>query len=204
MSKNLFERKINKNQIIDIKDISKLINKTKGKNFIIDNKSCSIFYENIIKLKFKILDKDDPIYKLKSIKNSYEINHMIEAHKKDGLALTRFIYWIKNINKKTITEVYAQNKLEKFRKLSKDYLFPSFNTIAGSGSNGAIVHYRANKTTKKINKKDILLVDSGGQYNFGTTDVTRTICFSNQKQSIKNAYTNVLKGHIAVANTELK
>ena len=199
------EKKINKNQVINIKDLPNLINKLKGKKFIIDNKSCSIFYENIIKSKFKILTKDDPIYKLKSIKNSYEINHMIEAHKKDGLALTKFIYWIKNINKKVITEVEAQNKLEKFRKISKDYLFPSFNTIAGSGSNGAIVHYRATaKNTKKINKKDILLIDSGGQYNYGTTDVTRTICFANQNQSIKNAYTNVLKGHIAVALTNLR
>ena len=198
------EKKIDKNQVIDIKEISELINNLKGINFIIDNKTCSIFHENIIKSKFKILDKDDPIYQLKSIKNSYEINHMIEAHKKDGLALTKFIYWIKNINKKTITEVDAQNKLEKFRKLSKDYLFPSFNTIAGSGSNGAIVHYRATtKATKKINKKDIFLIDSGGQYNYGTTDVTRTICFTSQKQSIKNAYTNVLKGHIAVALTNL-
>ena len=198
------EKKINKNDVIEAEDLPNLICKLKGKKFIIDNKSCSIFYENIIKSKFKILNKDDPIYKLKSIKNSYEINHMIQAHKKDGLALTKFIYWVKNINKKTITEVDAQNKLEKFRKLSKDYLFPSFNTIAGSGSNGAIVHYRATtKTTKKINKKDILLIDSGGQYNYGTTDVTRTICFSKQKQSIKNVYTNVLKGHIAVALTNL-
>ena len=198
------EKKINKDQVIDIKDVSKLMKNLNGNNFITDNKTCSIFYENIIKTKFKILDKDDPIYKLKSIKNSHEINHIIEAHKKDGLALTKFIYWIKNINKKIITEVDAQNKLEKFRKLSKDYLFPSFNTIAGSGSNGAIVHYRATtKTTKKINRKDIFLVDSGGQYSYGTTDVTRTICFSNQKQSIKNAYTNVLKGHIAVALTNL-
>src|SRR6056300_1203920 len=129
---------------------------------------------------------------------------MIEAHKKDGLALTRFIYWIKNVNKKKITEVYAQNKLEKFRKLNKDYLFPSFDTIAGAGSNGAIVHYRANKkTTKKIEQNDILLVDSGGQYHYGTTDVTRTISFSKQNKFIKNAYTNVLKGHIAVALTNL-
>ena len=198
------EKKINKNQVIDIEDIPKLINNLKGKNFIIDNKTCSIFHEDIIKLKFKILHKDDPIYKLKSIKNSCEINHMIEAHKKDGLALTKFIYWIKKINKKIITEVDAQNKLEKFRKLSRSYLFSSFNTIAGSGSNGAIVHYRATaKTTKKINKKDLFLIDSGGQYSYGTTDVTRTICFTNQKQSIKNAYTNVLKGHIAVALTNL-
>ena len=198
------ERKIKKNQVIDIADLPNLINKLKGKSFIIDNKSCSIFYENMIKSKFKILDKNDPIYKLKSIKNSHEINHTIEAHKKDGLALTKFIYWIKNINKKSITEVEAQNKLEKFRKLNKDYLFPSFNTIAGSGSNGAIVHYRAKtKTTKRVNKKDLLLVDSGGQYSYGTTDVTRTISFNRQKKSIKNAYTNVLKGHIAVALTNL-
>ena len=198
------EKKINKEQIIDNKDFPNLINELNGKKFIIDNKSCSIFYENIIRFKFKILDKYDPIYMLKSIKNSQEINHMIEAHKKDGLALTKFIYWIKNINKKIITEVEAQNKLEKFRKLSKDYLFPSFNTIAGSGSNGAIVHYRATvKYTKKIYKKDVFLIDSGGQYNYGTTDVTRTICFTNQKQSIKDAYTNVLKGHIAVVLSNL-
>jgi Xaa-Pro aminopeptidase len=200
----VMEKKINKNQVIDTKDLPNLIDKLKGKSFIIDNKSCSIFYENIIKSKFKILNKDDPIYRLKSIKNLQEINHTIEAHKKDGLALTKFIYWIKNINKKSITEVEAQNKLEKFRKLNKDYLFPSFNTIAGSGSNGAIVHYRAKtKTAKKIDKKDLLLIDSGGQYNYGTTDVTRTISFEDQKKSIKNAYTNVLKGHIAVALTNL-
>ena len=198
------EKKINKNNIIDINNLPNLINKLKGKSFIVDEKSCSIFYENIINSKFKIINKNDPIYKLKSIKNSYEINNMIKAHNEDGLALTKFIYWIKNINKKTITEVDAQNKLEKLRKLNKNYLFPSFNTIAGTGSNGAIVHYRARtKATKKINKKDILLVDSGGQYNYGTTDVTRTICFSNQKKSIKNAYTNVLKGHIAVVLTNL-
>jgi len=198
------ENKIKKNQVIDIKNFPSLINKLSGKNFLIDNKTCSIFYENIIKSKFNIINGDDPIYKLKSIKNPYEINHMIEAHKKDGLALTRFIYWIKNVNKKIITEVDAQNKLEKFRKLNSDYLFPSFNTIAGSGSNGAIVHYRATKkSTKKIHKKDIFLCDSGGQYRYGTTDVTRTICFSSQKQHIKNIFTNVLKGHIAVALSDL-
>jgi len=204
VKKIIKQKKLQAKQVIDIDDLSNLINKLTKKKFIIDNKTCSIFYENIIKSKFKILDKNDPIYKLKSIKNRHEINHMIEAHKKDGLALTRFIYWIKNINKKIITEVDAQNKLEKFRKLNNDYLFPSFNTIAGTGSNGAIVHYRAKRqTTKKINKKDIFLCDSGGQYRYGTTDVTRTLCFSDQKINLKNAYTNVLKGHIAVALTNL-
>ncbi len=204
VKKIIKQKKIKEKNIIDIDDLPNLINELPKKNFIIDSKTCSIFYENIIKSKFKILNKIDPIYKLKSIKNSHEINHMIEAHKKDGLALTRFIYWIKNINKKIITEVDAQNKLEKFRKLNSDYLFPSFNTIAGAGSNGAIVHYRAKRqTTKKINKKDIFLCDSGGQYRYGTTDVTRTLSFSNQKINIKNAFTNVLKGHIAVALTNL-
>ena len=199
------QKKIKEKQIVDISELPALINKLTKKNFIIDKSTCSIFYENIIKLKFEILDKTDPIYKLKSIKNLYEINHMIEAHKKDGLALTKFIYWIKNINKKIITEVDAQNKLETFRKLNNNYLYPSFNTIAGSGSNGAIVHYRAmKKNTKNINKKDIFLCDSGGQYHYGTTDVTRTICFSEHKQKIKDIFTNVLKGHIAVALTDLK
>jgi len=198
------ERKITKNQVTDFHHFKKLVNKLKGTNFIIDNHSCSVFDEKIIKSKFKIINREDPIYKLKSIKNSSEIKHMIEAHKIDGLALTKFIYWIKNINKRNITEVDAQNKLEKFRKMNNDYLYPSFNTIAGTGSNGAIVHYRATKlNTKKINKNDIFLCDSGGQYKYGTTDVTRTLCFSKPKQYIKNIFTKVLKGHIAVALTNL-
>ena len=130
---------------------------------------------------------------------------MINAHIEDGVALTKFIYWIKNINKRRITEVDAQNKLEKLRKQNKNYLFPSFNTIAGAGSNGAIVHYRASKKSNKtIKNNDIFLCDSGGQYKYGTTDVTRTICFSKQKKSIKNIYTKVLKGHISMAITNLK
>ena len=127
---------------------------------------------------------------------------MINAHIIDGVALTKFIYWIKTIKK--ITEVEAAKKLERFRKLNKNFLYPSFDTIAGSGKNGAIVHYRANKNNCKIiNKKDIFLCDSGGQYKYGTTDVTRTLCFSNQNQNIKNIFTKVLKGHIAVATTNI-
>jgi len=199
------DKKLSKKQIINPKKFKDLINKLKGYKFIIDPLSCSLLNENIIKSKFKIINKDDPCYKLKSIKNSSEIKHMINAHVEDGLALTKFIFWIKNINKKKITEVDAQNKLEKFRKLNKNYLFPSFNTIAGTGSNGAIVHYRASKESNKtIKKSDVFLCDSGGQYMFGTTDVTRTICFSKQPNSIKNVYTKVLKGHIAVATSNLK
>jgi Xaa-Pro aminopeptidase len=199
------ENKIQKKQLIYPNNFENLINKLKGRNFIVDNQSCSIFFEKIISSKFNILNANDPTYKFKSIKNAHEIKHMIETHKKDGLALTRFIYWIKNNKKDNLTEIDAQNKLEKFRKLNKDYLYPSFNTIAGTGSNGAIVHYRAtNKSSKIIKKNQLFLCDSGGQYKYGTTDVTRTICFSKQKKSIKNIFTKVLKGHIAVALTNLK
>ena len=130
--------------------------------------------------------------------------NMKKAHILDGAALTKFLYWIKKVNKKKITEIFAQNKLEKYRKKNKNYLFPSFNTIAGSGKNGAIVHYRAKKNKKKyIEKNEIFLCDSGGQYKYGTTDVTRTICFSKPSKNVKKIFTNVLKGHIAVANTNL-
>jgi len=199
------EKKIKKNQLMLTSDLPKEILALGGKSFIIDNKSCSIFFENIIKSKFKIIKKEDPAYLLKAIKNNTEIDNMIKSHVIDGVALTKFIYWIKKVNKKKITEVDAQIKLEKFRKKSKNYLYPSFETIAGSGENGAIVHYRAKKENcRTIRKSDIFLCDSGGQYKYGTTDVTRTICFTKQKPSIKNIYTKVLKGHIAVANTDLR
>jgi len=185
-------------------DFLKIINKLNGKNFGIDSSTCSIYNEGLIRTLFNITLSIDPCYILKSIKNKFEIKGMINAHIEDGLALTKFIYWIKNINKHKITEVDAQNKLEKFRKLNKHYISPSFNTIAGTGSNGAIIHYRATKKiTKIIKKNDIFLCDSGGQYRYGTTDVTRTICFIEQKKSIKNIYTKVLKGHIAVVQTDL-
>ena len=203
--KKLFKNKIiQKNEFLDIEDLPKKILNLKGKNFIIDDKSCSIFYENLIKSKFKIINREDPTYHLKAIKNKTEIKNMIDAHILDGVALTKFLHWIKKINKKKITEVEAAKKLENFRKTNKNFLYPSFDTIAGAGKNGAIVHYRAKKNNCRIiNKKDIFLCDSGGQYKYGTTDVTRTICFSKQKNNIKNIFTKVLKGHIAVAKTDI-
>ena len=200
----LKEKIITLKQFFDINEFSKKIFSLKGESFIIDDKTCSIFYENIIKSKFKIKKIGDPTYILKSIKNKTEINNMKKAHISDGVALTKFLYWIKD-NKTKITEVDAQNKLEKFRKINKNFLYPSFDTIAGSGKNGAIIHYRANKQNCKVIKNDdIFLCDSGGQYKYGTTDVTRTICFSKQNKNIKNIFTRVLKGHIAVATTNLK
>ncbi len=205
-TRKIIKKKIIKvNDVIDINNFPREISKLKGKKFIIDDKTCSIYFEDLIKKKFKITKRKDPTYLLKAIKNKIEIKNMIKSHILDGVALTKFIYWIKNVRKKKLNEFQAQNKLENFRKLSKNYLYPSFDTIAGSGKNGAIVHYRAKKkNSKTINKKDIFLCDSGGQYKYGTTDVTRTICFSKPKPYIKNIFTKILKGHIAVANTNLQ
>ncbi len=95
--------------------------------------------------------------------------------------------------------------MEYFRKKSNSYLFPSFDTIAGSGPNGAIIHYKSNNiTNRRIKKKDILLIDSGGQYKWGTTDVTRTTSNGVYSNKIKNNFTRVLKGHIAVVTCDLK
>ena len=203
IKKIIKDNTINPNQAYEINNIKLIFEKLNKGTFVIDENSCSIFYENLIKEKFKLKKVNDPIYAFKSIKNTTEINHMINTHFEDGLALTRFIYWIKH-NKKKINEVQAEKKLESFRKKSNNFLYPSFNTIAGSGKNGAIVHYRANsKNYRWLNKKEIFLFDSGGQYKYGTTDVTRTICFEEPSLKIKNIFTRVLKGHIAVIQSNL-
>ena len=198
------ERKIKSKNILSNQNLNEFLNTFRKNKILIDSKSCSIFFEKIFKKKFQLIKKDDPIYSFKSIKNKIEIKNMIDCHISDGVALTKFLYWIKVKNKKRITEYQAQKKLEVFRKMNKNYLFPSFATIAGSGKNGAIVHYRATKqNTKVIKKNDIFLCDSGGQYKFGTTDVTRTISFNPPQKRIKNIFTKVLKGHIAVATSDL-
>ncbi len=204
INKLLLEKKIFLKQFIEKDNFKSFINTLKGKKFIVDNKTLSVFNENVIRSKFSIINKIDPCYYFKSRKNATEIKNMVQSHIQDGVALTKFIIWIKNLKKKKITELDAQKKLENFRKKNKNYLYPSFNTIAGTGSNGAIVHYRATKKTNKvIKKKDLFLCDSGGQYKYGTTDVTRTLCFDKQPKKIKDIFTLVLKGHIAVATSNL-
>ena len=189
---------------LNFNEFVSLINKLPGKHFCIDGSTCSVFYETIIKSKFNCKSLVDPCYEMKAIKNKTEIKSMIKAHIYDGVALTKFIYWIKNSKKFNFTEIDAEKKLERFRKQNINYLYPSFNTIAGSGPNSAIIHYRANKlSNRKINKNDIFLCDSGGQYKYGTTDVTRTLCFNKPSKKIKDIFTRVLKGHIAVTNTNL-
>ncbi len=196
--------KYNKISFYKFEEFYNILSKLNTKYFAIDKLTCSVFYESLISSKFIINYFEDPIYNLKSIKNKIEIENMKSAHIKDGVALTKFLYWIKQNKNFGFDELFLEKKLETFRKASKDYLYPSFNTIAGSGPNSAIIHYRSSrKTNRKIKKKDIFLCDSGGQYKHGTTDVTRTVCFSKPNQRIKDIFTRVLKGHIAVATNNL-
>ena len=201
-----FIKYFNKFEFMDIKICAKVLSEIKNKKFIIDKNTCSYFFENIIRKNNKLLNFYDPIYFLKSVKGEREIRNIKKAHIYDGVALTKYLFWLKkNFFRKNVTEISASEKLFEFRKKNKNFKFLSFPTISGTGPNGAIIHYKATKATnRKLKKGDIYLVDSGGQYNFGTTDVTRTISFENSNKRIKEIFTRVLKGHIAVANFKIK
>ena len=201
---NFIKRNLKRVVFCEENKLLETISGFKNGSVCIDKNTCSIFEQNIIKSKFKIVCKTDPIYELKSIKNSTEIKNTVKAHLEDGIALTKFLYWFKK-NKKELTEKNIENKLKKLRKKSKNYLYPSFDTIAGSGPNGAIIHYKSNnETNRKIRKNELLLIDSGGQYKWGTTDVTRTTFIGKISNKIKNNFTRVLKGHIAVVACNLE
>ena len=204
-SSNIFKKKgFSRTSFFKDSQIENFLNNLNVKKIIIDKNSCSVLLENLISSKFKVSKFGDPLYLMKSIKNKVEINNTIESHIYDGVAVTKFLYWIKKNQNKKISETDAEKKLESFRKQNKNYLFPSFNTISATGKNGSIIHYRAsNKTCREIKQNDVYLCDSGGQYTYGTTDVTRTISFKVQPKNIKDAFTRVLKGHIAVATANI-
>ena len=193
-------------EFYDEKKIEKKLRNLWKSNIWLDSLSCSIHYKNLLSKKNRIVEKIDPIYFFKSIKNPTEMQNMKKSHIADGVALTKFLFWLKkNFGKKKITEISAQKKLENFRKMNKHYKFPSFSTISGTGPNSAIIHYKAStKSNRTLRKGDLYLVDSGGQYFFGTTDVTRTISLDNKSKFIKDIYTRVLKGHIAVSNYKIR
>ena len=204
-SSNIFKKKdFLRTSFFKDSQIENFLNNLNVKKIIIDKNSCSVLLENLISSKFKVSKVGDPLYLMKSIKNKVEINNTIESHIYDGVAVTKFLYWIKKNQNKKISEIDAEKKLESFRKKNKNYLFPSFNTISATGKNGSIIHYRAsNKTCREIKRNDIYLCDSGGQYSYGTTDVTRTVSFNKQPKNIKDTFTRVLKGHIAVATANI-
>jgi len=149
-----------------------------------------------------ILDKGpDPVQLPKARKNATELNGARAAHSRDGMAVTRFLKWLsEEAPKGQLTEIAASDRLEAFRKETGLLRDLSFDTISGAGPNGAIVHYRADaRTNRAIKPGELYLVDSGGQYKDGTTDITRTIAVGPPGAEEKDRFTRVLKGHIALA-----
>jgi len=144
---------------------------------------------------------NDPVTLLKAVKNPAEINGTRTAHRRDAVALARFLAWIdREAPSGALTEIDAVESLETFRRDTGALKDVSFPTIAGTGPNGAIVHYRVTrKTNRRISPGDLLLIDSGAQYEDGTTDVTRTIAIGEPTAEMRDRFTRVLRGHIAIA-----
>ncbi|MGL9731979.1 MAG: M24 family metallopeptidase [Wolbachia sp.] len=149
----------------------------------------------------QVVEREDPCLIHKAVKNQIEITGAINAHIRDGVAVTNFLCWIENNIGNEVTELNAEEKLLEYRKEQDLFKQPSFPTISAFNENGAIIHYRASsKTNKAIQKDGLYLIDSGGQYLDGTTDVTRTVAIGNPTSEQIAHYTIVLKAHIAVAN----
>ena len=151
-----------------------------------------------------IHEKKSPVAAAKAVKNEAELAGFVEAHRRDGAALASFFHWLEQevgSHHKQPTEYEISEQLEGFRAKQRGFFEPSFPTIAGEGCNGAIIHYRPEEgTCRRITQDSMLLLDSGGQYDCGTTDVTRTVHFGTPTAHQQECFTRVLKGHIALAS----
>lgn len=172
----------------------------------LDKTTANFNIVNAISETNEIMDKFTPPLQMKAVKNSVEIENMEKAHLLDGVAMTKFIYWIKkNVGKVPMSEVSLGGKLEEFRGMAKSYLGPSFEPIVGYNDHGAIVHYSATEESDYDMKDEgVVLIDSGGQYMEGTTDVTRTISLGNVTDRMKEMYTAVLRGNLNLATAVFK
>jgi Xaa-Pro aminopeptidase len=190
---------------VEIKDYNEIFNDLKaiesGKNILIDPNKSNTWLYKAIPDNVKIIEKMNISTLLKSVKNDTEINGMKSALRRDAVAMTKFIHWLENnIGKEKITELSAAKKLYDFRKEIDLFVGESFNTISGYAGHGAIVHYAVTSETDiEIGKDTFYLIDSGGQYYDGTTDITRTLHFGEPTDEEKKDYTLVLKGHIDLA-----
>ena len=194
-------------QFSDIKSLKESLIKTKILSVKIDPAITSYGLIKLLQsIKIKCEFIKDPIFYLKSKKNKIEIQNLKIVHMFDGVALVKLFFWLDYFkNKKKLNEISCQKKLESFRKKNSFYLGPSFPPISGFNKNGAIIHYNAtNKTNLSLTGNGIYLLDTGGQYSWGTTDVTRTISLGKPSLYKKNIYTRVLKGHLALKNFQLK
>lgn len=173
----------------------------KGDIVLLDTTKVNYLIYNSIPTEAEILDKPNPSTLMKACKNDIELENLKNAHIKDGVAVTKFMYWLKkNIGSQEITEMSAAEKLESFRKEWADYIEPSFNTISAYEANAAMMHYSANKdSNSQLAPRNLLLVDSGGQYIDGTTDITRTFVLGECNEEVKEHFTLVLKGMLSLS-----
>lgn len=159
---------------------------------------------NNIPANVKRVEEINPSVLMKAIKNDIEVENIKKAHVKDAVAQTKFMYWLKHaIGKETITELSASDKLESFRAQQEHYLWQSFDPISAFGPHAAIVHYSSSEGTNvKVTEGSLFLMDTGGNYLEGSTDITRTFAIGEISDELKRDYTNVLRGNLALANAK--
>lgn len=190
--------------LVDISDIEEKIKQISevGTTVQLDSKNCPYaLYNILVGCAVSLKEGDDPCLVPKACKNKTEIDGARQAHVIDGVAVVKFLHWFDEQSPKgDLDELAVVDKLHSLRSENNDFVEDSFDTISGFESNGAIVHYRAtDKTNKPIKGDSILLLDSGGQYFYGTTDITRTVAVGNQTAEMKDRFTRVLKGMIALS-----
>lgn len=181
-----------------VRDFAKL----KGKTIRIDQASAADAFARILATEGANAQRGtDPVSLLKAVKNHAEIAGSRDAHKRDGAAMARFLAWLdREAPSGKLSEIDVVEALESFRRDTGALKDVSFPTIAGAGPNGAIVHYRVTRASnRRIAMNDLVLVDSGAQYEDGTTDVTRTVIVGKPSDEMRDRFTRVLKGHIAIA-----
>jgi Xaa-Pro aminopeptidase len=173
-----------------------------GKTVVVDpERAVAAIFEALEKAPAKILALRDPTILPKALKNPAEIAGQKAAQTRDGAAIVRFLHWIdEEAPKGEVDELIASDRLESLRRESSDLRDLSFDSISGAGPNGAIVHYKSSeKTNRKLETGTLYLIDSGGQYVDGTTDITRTVPIGEPSDEMRDRFTRVLKGHIAIA-----
>ncbi|WMM25959.1 aminopeptidase P family protein [Tissierella sp. MB52-C2] len=174
----------------------------KNSKVYIDKNRINRWIYKAIPSECKIVEGTDITTSLKGIKNPIEIQNQKNAYIKDGVALVKFLYWLdKNVGNIPVTEVSAQEKLLEFRQEQEGFIEPSFGTISAYKENAAMMHYSASETSNaEIKEEGLYLVDSGGQYFDGTTDITRTVVMGPITKEEKRDFTLTLKGHINLGN----
>ncbi|MGO1369457.1 MAG: aminopeptidase P family protein [Senegalia sp. (in: firmicutes)] len=189
---------------VEIKDYDEIANDLKNinekSNIYLDESKINRYLYNALPKKSNKISGTSIITSIKAIKNDVEIENLKKTHIRDSVAMVRFIHWLKeNIGKEKITEIDTIEKLESFRKMGENFKEPSFDTIAGYKDHAAMMHYKADRESEyTLEKKHMLLIDSGGQYLDGTTDITRTIALGELTDKEKEDFTLVLKGHISL------